>query len=896
MSPDEIRREIPDLPCLVDGWQLGTLDDASQQRLSDLLQSRSDARRYFLEQCQIDAELRWRFGSQQQMAGTLACQEEGEVQPIAVIVLSGMGFRDDRGFPEVFDKVEPCEPLAREWLQVYLTLRACVFLVLPRMAMASAVVEEICRELARHRLTRLTRDEFRHLAGEVTCRLVGRRLQGRPRGVLRNFASVVRRCLECAEASDVVAIYESFEALVPRHLPADILELLARRYLLEQSPEAIATALDLPVATVRARLVQGRMLVLKSCVPAADVGTGSRGTDSLGTLASALDGALTGESTILQNGLRVTGEGLWQEVGNHTKGSEKCRHLLTLIILHEALYRRLSLQHLLEVSKTRKDEGFHLAVTEMVRCLEQTSVENRRLAYVGKTSRWKMAPAAWAAAIAASLLIVASTGLWRGGEPASDIPSKPLVADIGPPHVKPSPPEPVVPPTVVAEVRRVLQLDPEASESIRPGAVLYADHRVEFAAGIVHLTTPSGSEWVLEGPVSATLRTGGEIHLASGKLVGLNKGAEEVLVVETPTARVLDKGTEFGVGVVEGQTTSVAVYEGAVELSPAGSNGREGASHPLRIEADYEAVINQGGEVPREPTRSVHDRTFIRPDEVALREEQQRGSVDAAQRVAFFELLRVEGLLAYQGFHRASQGRDYAVGFLEPRSKTPQELGADLRPAQQAGASSGALQLSNGETTFLDLDLSQRSRFQKEKLVDATGFVGGRQTELWVCWRSKTFLGTGRRFNWAGVSLMHGDSRQSQEPAFIGQPAGTAHLGLQIFNADAEVIQHFDTDPNLPEAQMIESDDRLHRWIVRVRFDDSGSGTVAAWVDVDPTELDSIDPYGEHHVDQLKFDRLRLEVSPEGDSGQCAFDEIYLTTSLDALVEAMARCDQPVQP
>jgi hypothetical protein len=78
-----------------------------------------------------------------------------------------------------------------------------------------------------------------------------------------------------------------------------------------------------------------------------------------------------------------------------------------------------------------------------------------------------------------------------------------------------------------------------------------------------------------------------------------------------------------------------------------------------------------------------------------------------------------------------------------------------------------------------------------------------------------------------------------------------------------------------------------------VEFHDPGFGAVSMWCDVDPSEIGSTAPSAEGEVEEPEFDRLRLEVSLEGDQGTCSFDEVYMTSSLEALIEATA-CRQQV--
>lgn len=896
MLPHETPHSMVDLPRLVDAWQSESLDEASRMKLAHLLRSSREARAHFLELCQIDAELRWRFASQAQVADTLA-HKEGAARPIAAIVLSGLGFRDDAGFPAVFDKVEASEPHAQLWLQVYPVLRACVFMCLPRLSDAEAAVSAICEELADHSLTDLSPERFRRLASDVACRAAGRRIERKPGSITRVIASIVEQSLLNSGDIDVVAAYESCETCVPGHVPADTLRPLCLRYLLELSPAEIAASLNLPEPAVYTRLAEARLATWHSCFSRLSLCEEPPDLRRCSAFSWALDRPRFFEQPTSQTSRRDSPERLLQELEAWIGSRDENRRCFVAFgILHESLYRRLSLYHLLEESKSRREEEFHRVVTDMLLRLEEASAMASPVSEAPRRAKPSRAPAAWLAAIAAALLIAAGAGIWWSGRPPADLPGDPQLAErdtslSDPAPVEPAPPkpQPAEPPprTVAAVVKTALKVDGPSVQKLEADSPIFAGERIELAAGILHLSTPSGCEWVLEGPIAMVMNKNGEVSLIRGKLVGRSSGRADPLLVQTPTARVLDRGTEFGVSVGADHATSVAVYDGAVELSSAADGASRAATGALNIDADFEATVRQDGRLPAKPARSAHDRAFIRPDEVELRQQQQRGSLEAAEKVAFFELLRVEGLLAYQGFHGASNGGDLTIGFLPFRAQAPMQFGDDLAASHAGRTSSKSLLLSNGDTTFLDLDVSGQSPLARAGLVDASNLVGAPEAVVWVCWRSRVSLPDDGHIEWTGLSLMHGDERMTDEPVFIGQPAGSAHLGLQIYNGQEQMIQDLDAESDVPGTQARASDNRTHLWVARITFHDAA--TVSVWCDVDPAKIGSTPAQAEQHIADLKFDRLRLEVSEEGDDGQCAYDEVILTTSREALVAALAR-------
>lgn len=896
---------MPELPGLVDAWQAGgdSWNEASQFKLNELLQSSREARQYFLEMCQVDAELRWRYASQSEIDSALASHAApGTVRPIASIVLSGLGFREDPGFASVFDVVKQTEVHAQCWLHVYPVLRACMFLLHTTPNEAESVVNTIGEQLSGRPLAKLPVDRFRQLVSEVTYQTVCQRANLKPGSATRNLKALIERCVRLSDSIDVVALYESFETSIPRELPPGMLRVLCLRYLLDMPPAQIAAVTQQTESMVTSHLAEARLQIWRSCVSRASVCEVPMELQGFSAANWALDqpGAfgIATPAASLRTGSerRVLGLGAWT-----TSSDENLRGLIILAILHESLYRRLSLYQLLAESKTRRDEAFHGIVAEMVSHLENAAASVRPAAIRPRSSRRSRTTTAWLAAVAAAVFLAASVGIWRASQPPTELPEPPFVADRDPtpapvPAAEQAPelaPAMEVPqPVLVATVTKVLDAKLAVDRTLESGSPIFEGEQLDLTHGIVQLTTASGSEWVLEAPVVVVMVSGEEVSLVSGKIVGLNSGQGVPLVVQTPNARVLDLGTEFGVEVNDLKGTSVAVYDGSIQLSAAGDATLPTSATPITVEADYEAIVDGTSGLPAIPTRLAHDRAFIRPDEVELREERAQGSIDAAAKVAFYEMLRVDGLLAYQGFHSGSEARDLTVGFQTPRIMGSTHFAEDLTSTANAQPTSSSLVLSNAGLVFLDIDSSENSPMAKAGMLNAVGRVAPPGREVWVCWRSKSTLPEGGRFRWSGLSLMNGDERRVNESIFVGHPVDTPNLGLDVVKGQDAAIQDLDNEPSLPGVQPLANDNETHLWIVRVEFHDPGFGAVSMWCDVDPAEVATTAPSAEGEVEEPEFDRLRLEVSLEGDQGTCAFDEVYMTSSLDALIEAMARRQQ----
>ncbi len=110
----------------------------------------------------------------------------------------------------------------------------------------------------------------------------------------------------------------------------------------------------------------------------------------------------------------------------------------------------------------------------------------------------------------------------------------------------------------------------EGSEQWRAGDGLSEGDTLEFEQGLAEIHYDHGVRVVLEGPCKFTIGGPKGGLLSHGKLAArvLEKG--KGFIVATPTALVIDRGTEFGVSVSAGPRPDVVVrvFEGSVDLRP----------------------------------------------------------------------------------------------------------------------------------------------------------------------------------------------------------------------------------------------------------------------------------------------------------------------------------------
>jgi ferric-dicitrate binding protein FerR (iron transport regulator) len=104
----------------------------------------------------------------------------------------------------------------------------------------------------------------------------------------------------------------------------------------------------------------------------------------------------------------------------------------------------------------------------------------------------------------------------------------------------------------------------EPPTDLRPGKVIAIDR------GLAEFQFQSGARVVLEGPARLELISGTSARLHLGKLAARVSGKAGFEVL-SPQGKVIDLGTEFGVSVSDGGATDVHVFEGRVEVVPAGA-------------------------------------------------------------------------------------------------------------------------------------------------------------------------------------------------------------------------------------------------------------------------------------------------------------------------------------
>ena len=193
---------------------------------------------------------------------------------------------------------------------------------------------------------------------------------------------------------------------------------------------------------------------------------------------------------------------------------------------------------------------------------------------------------------------------------------------------------------------------------------------VDLVFGYAELTLTNGVKMVLEAPVRLRLESVQRVRLESGRVVAEVPPDARGFTIDTPPARVVDLGTEFGVGVNEDGETEVQVFRGEVVAECQGTRhhlaaGRAvkidpGASPPRGIEFQSDRFVRMfpsdvdGGQ-PAGPQYNMSwlDAAWVMPAPAGVRIDgdlsdwDRSGAFSSACRPPFHESHTLEGLLMY---------------------------------------------------------------------------------------------------------------------------------------------------------------------------------------------------------------------------------------------------------
>jgi hypothetical protein len=136
----------------------------------------------------------------------------------------------------------------------------------------------------------------------------------------------------------------------------------------------------------------------------------------------------------------------------------------------------------------------------------------------------------------------------------------------------------------VATVRDTSEVEWSAvrPEIQKPESEIKSSQRLAIASGLVELQLKQGASLIIEGPAEWTIDGDNAATLHRGKLVARVSREAVGFKVVTPSAQVVDLGTEFGIEVLHDGTSRVDVFRGLVRVQAQGKPAVDSASSLLR--------------------------------------------------------------------------------------------------------------------------------------------------------------------------------------------------------------------------------------------------------------------------------------------------------------------------
>ncbi len=167
--------------------------------------------------------------------------------------------------------------------------------------------------------------------------------------------------------------------------------------------------------------------------------------------------------------------------------------------------------------------------------------------------------------------------------------------------------------------------DPAAAPS---GAAARVGQRCELAAGHVEMTLERGARLMIAGPAVWQLDSEQRLSLARGRVAVYVPVAAKGFTVITPTAEIVDLGTEFMVEVGDSAETRLAVGRGKVQvatITPTASRSKSKARPALVVSAGQAITVSAtgAGRVTAESTSfdSEWVRRMTRLGQLSVRDE-----------------------------------------------------------------------------------------------------------------------------------------------------------------------------------------------------------------------------------------------------------------------------------
>ncbi len=136
--------------------------------------------------------------------------------------------------------------------------------------------------------------------------------------------------------------------------------------------------------------------------------------------------------------------------------------------------------------------------------------------------------------------------------------------------------------------------------------------RLRLRTGAAELTFDVGVQVTVFGPADIEIMSPNLIHCRRGRITTLVDKRGRGFSIETPSAKVIDLGTQFGLSISDEGETEVVVFQGMVDLSYS-ANAIAGDASKRRMEQGEALLLKKSGRLER--VVSVQRNSFMRSGE-----------------------------------------------------------------------------------------------------------------------------------------------------------------------------------------------------------------------------------------------------------------------------------------
>ena len=186
-----------------------------------------------------------------------------------------------------------------------------------------------------------------------------------------------------------------------------------------------------------------------------------------------------------------------------------------------------------------------------------------------------------------------------------------------------------------------------------PDVLVPLGQKYTLVSGLMEITYDTGAKVILQGPLTYDVESRNGGFMSFGKLTGkVSNETAKGFMVRTPTATVIDLGTEFGVEVSKGGNTKSHVFRGVVEVQPVTASGKSGQAMRLTANESVQVELANDGQMPIVRRVAIDPTAFVRPEQLSKAVEELKLKPFRCWQVYSQELRRDPSLLAYYDFQQ----------------------------------------------------------------------------------------------------------------------------------------------------------------------------------------------------------------------------------------------------